>query len=170
MTTLRAAIAAAYAIGAVLAFLAVRRTVSHERRFWLGAAFTLLLFAIAKELQLQDVMTCAARGALKAGGWYGRHQEAQWLLAAFLAIAVFAFGAFLISRLRPAAATVKVAAAALWLLTGFILVRAASFHAVDAWVMHEIDGMRLGWWIELGGIFTIGAAALIDLSGRKGSL
>jgi hypothetical protein len=169
VTDLRWAVAAAYAAGAALAYLASRTSPVRERRFWLTAGALLLMMGVAKQLQLQDDITALARTVLRAAGWYDRHEEAQKLFAAILAIALLGVSALLGSWLRGSTPSVKTAAGVLWLLVAFVLVRAASFHAMDEWVIRERLGLRLGWWIELAGIAAIGACALVSLGARKRS-
>jgi len=170
VTGLRLAVVAVYAIGAFLVVLASRNAAGRERIFWLCAASALLALGIAKQLQLQDDLTGAARAALKAAGWDGQHERAQWLLALFVAIGALGLLVLLEFWLRGSASGAKAAATALTLLLGFVLVRAVSFHAVDRWVTHEALGMRLGWWVELLGVVLIGISALASLGSRKRSL
>jgi hypothetical protein len=127
------------------------------------------MMAFAKQLQLQDDLTGMVRNLLKADGWYDRHVEAQKLFAAILAIVLLGVSALLGSWFRGSTASVKTAAGALWLLVAFVLVRAASFHAMDEWVIRERLGLRVGWWIELAGIAAIGGCALVSLGARKRS-
>ena len=87
-----------------------------ERGFWLGAGAVLVTLGIAKQLQLQDELTGAARAMLKAAGWYEWHEEAQWFLVGLVGIGFLACGTLLASRLRSSTATVKAAAATLALL------------------------------------------------------
>jgi hypothetical protein len=170
VTELRWAVAAAYFIAATLSFLASRRSPDRECSFWLGAAVALVLMGIAKQFQLQDDIAGAARDLLKTAGWYDWHEEAQWLLGALIATALLGSLALLGSWLRGGGRTVKAAAASLSLLIAFVLVRAASLHAMDEWVVREVLGMRLGWWVELAGIAAIAASTLAFLNTRRRSL
>lgn len=170
VTELRWAVTAAYTGAALLAYLAGRPSPVRERRFWLVAAALLLLMGIAKQLQLQDDVTGAARNLLKEAGWYDRHEEAQSLLVGILAILLLAVAALLRSWIGASSRNLKTAAAALSLLVAFVVVRAASFHAMDEWVTREALGLRLGWWVELAGIAAVAASALACLGFRKRSL
>ena len=137
VTELRWAVTAAYATAALLAYLAGPPSSVRERRFWLVAAALLLLMGIAKQLQLQDDVTGAARDLLKEAGWYDRHEEAQILLVGILAILLLAVAALIRSWLGDSSRNVKTAATALSLLLAFVMVRAASFHAMDEWVTRK---------------------------------
>lgn len=167
MTELRCAVAAAYLIGAMLALLAGRTSPLRERRFWFCAAAALVLMGISKQLQLQDELTGTARELLKAAGWYDWHEDAQGLLAAMVAVVLVGAFVMLGSWLRHSDRSVKTAAAALLLLLAFVIVRAASLHALDPWVTREMLGMRLGWWVELAGIAVIAGSAVACLRARK---
>jgi hypothetical protein len=48
-------------------------------------------------------------------------------------------------------------------LITFIIIRAASFHHVDMFILSEIFGIRVNWLLELGGIglVSLGAAQAI---------
>lgn len=167
MTGLRSAVAAAYLIGALMAFIAARTSPARDRRLWIGAAAVLMLMGVAKQAQLQDLIAGTARSLLKAAGWYDWHENAQRLIAGLVLAAFLAAFTLLGSRLRESEPSTKAAAASLLLLVTFVLIRAASFHAMDAWVVRETLGMRTGWWIELAGIAAIGGSALACLTGRK---
>ena len=157
MTDFRWAVAAAYVAVAVLAFVAGRKSTDRERWFWTAAAATLLLMGIGKQFQLQDDLAEAARILLKQLGWYEWHELAQGLLAGLAALAALGFATFLFRRLPSSSARVKAAGATLSLLLAFVLVRAASLHAMDAWVTREALGLRLGWWVELAALAALGA-------------
>lgn len=160
----------AYAAAAVLAFAASRNSERRERTFWSGTGIVLFLLGLAKEFRLQDDLTDAVRGALKSAGWYGWHEQAQMLVGALIVILIAAAGLLLARWLAHAASPVKAAAALLTLFAAFLLVRAASFHAVDPWVMRTAWGLRLGWWIELLFLAMTVALALTDIGQRKHSL
>lgn len=169
MSELRPAVAAAYLIAALMALFARRTSQARDRRFWLAAAALLLVMASAKQLQLQDEVTGTARDLLKATGWYDWHEDAQNLIGLMIAGAVGAAFTLLGSWLRRSDRSVKIAGAALSLLVAFVAVRAASFHAMDAWVTREALGLRLGWWVELAAIAVFGGSALVSLSAGKRS-
>lgn len=167
MTGFRLALAAAYVACALLLVLAGRTSAVRERRLWSGGATLLLIIGIAKQLQLQDRLTAAARDLLKTAGWYDWHEDAQLLLVAIFAIAFAGIAGLLVSELRGTDRSMKTAATALALLIAFIVVRAASFHAIDEWMMQERLGLRLGWWVELAGIAVTAGSALASMSVRK---
>jgi hypothetical protein len=42
---------------------------------------------------------------------------------------------------------------------GFVIIRAASFHHVDALLAARLGGMKWNWILELGGIAAVAAGA-----------
>jgi hypothetical protein len=137
---------------------------------WLAAAVALLVLGVAKQLQLQEHVTAAARGGFQWAGWYDRHADAQWVLALSALAGLLALGALQAAWLRGSPASSRTAAAALTALLALTAVRAASLHAIDAWVVREAAGVRLGWWIELGALAVIGSSAVAYVLAGKRSL
>jgi len=152
-------IVAAYAVGALLAFAAAGSSSGRERTFWIGAAITLLLLGINKQLDLQTDLTTVLRAAALSEGWYGDRRDAQGAFILLIALFGAICGFFLSIGLRETSTAVKVAAAGLMVLVAFVFVRAASFHHIDYWVTISIAGLRSGWWLELLGIAIIACAA-----------
>lgn len=159
---LRWTLAGLYAAVAVIAWRAGRATALHERRFWRSTAIALSLLGLAKGLHLQDDLTRLARGAARNAGFYNLHADIQavFLIAVVLFAAIGAVAA--LHYLKGSSGTAKWAATALGLVTIFILIRAASIHAMDSWAMTPFGGMRRGWWIELAGLMIVGSAAISD--------
>ena len=153
-------ILAAYGCCALLALAAGRSAAStRDRRFWYSTAAVLLLLGLNKQLDMQTMLTDVARSVAKEGGWYdsGESCRARFLLV--LGLGAAAAAAMLTLWLRSASRAVKIATTGLLLLMGFVLLRAASFHHIDAWVTVDLGGLRSGWWLELAGIALIGASA-----------
>ncbi len=127
--------------------------------FWWGITAALFFLGLNKQLDLQTWFTQLGRDMAKRDGWYGQrhHYQVEFIaimggvfLAAAVAIALALRGHWL-AYLR------------VWggmaLLLFFIVVRAASFHHVDALLMSDIGGMRLNWVFELGALALIGSGA-----------
>lgn len=157
--TIRAAIAAAYAIGALLAVIA-GRSGRRDRLFWYCIAAILFVLGFSKLTALQDTVTNTLRGALKTHGWYGFHREVQGIALLAVCAVLLVGGAALVRWLDGSPVTLKIGAAALAALIVFIAVRAESIHSVDIWVTATAAGLRRGWWVELTAIGLISAAAL----------
>jgi hypothetical protein len=156
---LRVVLAGIFAVAALLAFAAARRSDPRDRQAWLVICAILATLGAAKLLGLQEVLTGALRNAAKANGLYVFHREAQAAFA--LLVGLFAVaGAWLLGRrLRHAPPVLSAAAAALGVLLVLLIVRAASIHAVDVWTTARFAGMRRGWWLEAAAEMVIAACA-----------
>ena len=154
----------AYAAAAVLAWRAWSRG---RQRIWLAVAVGMALLCVNKQFDLQSLFTDIGREISKHGGWYEDRRKVQkGFVIAVLAGAALAGGWFL-WRFRAFVAGHKLLAAGLFLLLTFIVVRAISFHHVDVFLKSGVAGIRMNWVLELGGIFTVAAAAWRE-SGRAG--
>jgi hypothetical protein len=127
--------------------------------FWWGITVALVLLGLNKQLDLQTWFTQLGRDMARRDGWYGQRHHYQ---VAFIAVMG---GVFL-----AAVVTIALALRGQWLaylrvwggmalLLFFIVVRAASFHHVDALLISDIGGMRLNWVFELGALALIGSGA-----------
>jgi hypothetical protein len=147
----------AYGLSAFLCWRCARRLPAPV--FWWGITAALLMLGLNKQLDLQSWFTQLGRDMAKRDGWYEQrhHYQVEFIavmggvfLAAAVAIALALRGHWL-AYLR------------VWggmaLLLFFIVVRAASFHHVDALLMSDIGGMRLNWVFELGALALIGSGA-----------
>lgn len=153
-------IVAAYFGGAAAALWAGRLARSRDRRFWFGTAILLLLLGLNKQLDLQSILTSTARSMTRHAGWYPERRVIQGLFLLTLVVTACAVVLGLLKWLRRSTAPVKSAAFGIALLVVFIVIRAASFHHIDAWVTVNAGGLRRGWWLELAGIAVIAASAL----------
>ena len=153
--------AAAYLVAAAFAAGASRTNRAQERRFWLVTVATLVLLGAAKQLRIHGSLTGAFREFAQAGGWYESHREVQAAFAALAIMFSLAAGVVCARWLRHCAASVKAAAALLGSLLVFLMLRLASIHAVDAWTITEIGGVRRGWWVELAATMLIAACAAV---------
>ena len=153
-------IVVAYFGGATAALWAGRLARTRDRRFWFGTAILLLLLGVNKQLDLQSVLTSTARSMTRHAGWYPERRMIQGLFLLALVVTAFVVVLGLLNWLRRSSAPVKSAALGIALLFVFIVIRAASFHHIDAWVTVNVGGLRRGWWLELAGIAVIAASAL----------
>ncbi|MGB5076923.1 MAG: hypothetical protein WBO17_05530, partial [Sphingorhabdus sp.] len=69
--------------------------------------------------------------------------------------------------LRKTAGSVKAALVGLGFLGAFVIIRAASFHHVDAFLGRNLLGARWNWILELGAIITIASACIIYVQSAK---
>ncbi len=148
----------AYLFAAGLALRAARRSRAIEgeatgpRSTWLLLAIGFVLLGINKQLDLQSALTETGRVLARRDGWYEHRRTVQ---LAFIA-AVLAVGATVVGLVvwwsRTALRRMWVALLGTALVVTFVLVRAASFHRVDAFLGERVLGLRWNWLLELGGI------------------
>ncbi len=136
-----------------------RRPRSRPSGFWLALAFLLLALGINKQLDLQSLATQIGRDLIRAWGLYSERRELQ---VGFILAVVLACAGTLGWFLWAARATLErrwLAVLGTMFILGFVVVRAASFHHVDAFIGSRLGGAKWNWILELGGIAIVGAAA-----------
>lgn len=131
----------------------------HEHWFWRLLMVGLILLAINKQLDLQSALTEMGRMAAHQGGWYSnRHQVQLAFIAGLSMMALTLLAATLVMIWGAPSATV-------WALIGaaglvlFVMIRAASFHHVDAWLGSSVAGIKTNWMIEMGSLLLISFSA-----------
>ena len=128
--------------------------------FWWVLAILLLFLGINKQLDLQSLLTQIGRDMAVAQGWYEERRQIQlrFIVAMAVTSLIVTVGAALWLRhhLRELADGLL----GVGILLGFIAIRAASFHRVDALLTTEILGFRFNWLMELGAIALIAFSAL----------
>lgn len=157
---------AAYLAAALLAALAARGAPGarpRERRFWAMLAVALCALAVNKQFDLQSALTALGRCEAQLGGWYGRRREVQEAFIAAIAVGAVALAAGLAIWLRADMGRVWVGVLGVALLLGFVLIRAAGFHHVDALIGMRVAGFRLNWAFELGAIGVTALGATLAL-------
>ena len=127
----------------------------YEHWFWRTLFMGLVLLGINKQLDLQSAFTEIGRMMAEKQGWYSDRRQLQM---AFVA-------GFTIMGLTLFAATLHLTWGApsqtFWALVGgaglasFVIIRAASFHHIDAALGHKISGLRINWLLEIGGLLII---------------
>ena len=136
-----------------------------ERWFWWLCAILLALFAVNKQLDLQSLLTSAARCLAVDQGWYDDRRAVQrgFILAVGAAggLAVVACGLLM----RGTFARTGPAILGLGIVSTFVVIRAASFHHVDILINQRVFGLRMNWLLELPGPLLVLWAAL--RAGRK---
>lgn len=159
---------AAYALAAFTAWLAARRAGSApglaagSRGMWFLVTLLMAGLCLNKQLDLQSLFTDIGRVIAWKQGWYQERREFQkWFVLGVLA-ASFLTTAFLILRFRGFWKSHFLLAAGLAFLVTFIVVRAISFHHVDALLKSRVEGVKMNWFLELTGIALIWLAALRD--------
>lgn len=138
---------------------------TRQRNLWLAIAFILLALGLNKQLDLQTFFTATAKYLAHEHGWYQDRRVYQRIF-------IFGIGGLgLLSALGLFIYYIRilrehtVAIVGLCSLIVFVLVRASSFHDVDLFLGSRILGVKMNWFLELGGIVLIAynASQLIKL-------
>lgn len=136
------------------------RSPGRRAGFWWLLLLAMLVLGINKQLDLQSLLTAIGRRLAHEQGWY---QDRQVVQRAFIVgVAIMGAGgiALLAVLFRSVLLRRPLAAIGLVFLYVFVLIRAASFHHVDAFLKDEFLGIRMNWLLELGGITCVLASAL----------
>lgn len=165
---------AAYALAAWLAWLAGRRAgragpgdEGGRAAWWLVCAL-LLLLCVNKQLDVQSLFTDIGRVIAWKQGWYQNRREFQKIFViVVIAVAGSASLVFFILHRRFWLRHPLLAAGLAFLLT-FIVVRAVSFHHVDAFLQSRIGTVKFNWLFELTGIGLISIAAWLAYQNPAG--
>lgn len=133
---------------------------SRERLFWLLAAAILFSLAINKQLDLQSLLTSIGRCLAVEQGWYEdrRIVQRRFIVAVMLGGVVLLAGLGFL--LRGTFVRTGLALVGLGFVSCFVVVRAVSFHQVDALINDWVLGIRLNWLLELPGPLVVLWAAL----------
>lgn len=169
---------AAYLVAAIACALAsrrepmtdgTRRPAGRPSRFWLLLAALMLALGINKQLDLQSLVTQTGRDVVRALNLYSGRREIQM---GFIAVVILICLATVTGLLWVSRRTLRrrgTAIAGMMFILGFVMIRASSFHHVDAFLGAQLVGLRWNWILELGGISVVAAAALrilLDPPGR----
>lgn len=157
---------AAYFLAASLSVRSVRAAQlagqqwQSESLFWLILAVALFGLGLNKQLDLQTLLTELVRAMAKEDGWYRDRRAYQ---EAFIFI-ITALGAvtilIILARVRKLCSEIKIAATGLIFVICFVVIRAASFHKVDALISSDFFGMNWNALLELPGILLVLGSAL----------
>jgi hypothetical protein len=137
-----------------------RRPRARPSRFWLVLAGLMLALGINKQLDLQSLVTQIGRDIVRDLGLYSERRELQ--LGFILAVSLLCVGAlagFLWASRRKWTRRWP-AIAGMFFILGFVMMRAASFHHVDAFLGERLGGLKWNWILELGGIAVVATAAI----------
>jgi hypothetical protein len=127
-------------------------------RFWAAVGLCMIALGINKQLDLQTFFTEALRSIAMSQGWYEDRRRYQIGFIVGLALGGSVALALVVFALRRVFRYIFLGATGLALITGFVLVRAASFHHVDQ--LLGSGRIRLNWVLELSGIAVVLVAAL----------
>lgn len=128
--------------------------------FW-GIVIALFVFlGINKQIDLQTWLTEVGRRIAIAQGWYEQRATVQTIFVLTIAVTGVVTLAVLLKLTRDLLPRHVLAFAGLALLAVFLIVRAASFHALGPAMDYQFVGMRLSWYLEISGIFAVGTCAI----------
>jgi hypothetical protein len=136
-----------------------RRPRARPSRFWLALTGLMAALGVNKQLDLQSLVTQIGRDVIGAWGLYSERRDLQF---GFILAVAMTCGAALGAFFWAARRTLKrrwPAIAGIVFILGFVVIRAASFHHVDAFLAARLGGMKWNWILELGGIAVVAAAA-----------
>lgn len=128
---------------------------AHEQWFWRLLLVALVLLAINKQLDLQSAFTEIGRMVAHQGGWYKDRHQVQLAFIAGLSIMALTLLAATLVLIWGAPAATGWALAGAGGLVLFVVVRAASFHHVDAWLGASVAGFKMNWIFEMGSLTVI---------------
>jgi protein-S-isoprenylcysteine O-methyltransferase Ste14 len=98
----------------------------------------------------------------QAQGWHDQRAAVQTIFVLAIAIGGLATLSVLLKLTRDLLPRHVLAFFGLSVLAVFLLLRASSFHDVEAAMKTEILGMRISWIFELTGIICVGLCAILN--------
>ncbi|MBP1654877.1 MAG: hypothetical protein H6Q28_1433 [Bacteroidetes bacterium] len=137
----------------------VRSTAWRERRLWRVLGGVLVALGLNKQLDLQSAVTEALRIVAREQGWYRFTRDYQSAFIELLAIVTLTGTGGLVAFTWKRSRSVKIAGLGLCCLGAFVLLRAASFHHMDALIHGRVLSLKLDRIMELGGIGVVGLGA-----------
>jgi hypothetical protein len=162
-------VVAYFAVAALCIRCAIKAPPEPRRRgtvvFWGGLGALLLLLGVNKQLDLQTWLTLTARRIAIAQGWYENRRPVQMLFVVLVGLAGAAGFAFMWRLVRAHSRKLWLSLLGFVLLLVFVIMRAASFHHMDAVINFRFAGLRMNWVLELG---AIGLIALGTRQQRRG--
>jgi hypothetical protein len=135
-----------------------------ESLFWLCLGVLCFALAINKQFDFQTLFTEVGRYIAKEGGWYTRRREVQEGFIHLISITSFLSILVVLAVLRNTRFPVRVAVVGISFVLCFVVIRAASFHRVDAFLAQTVIGLRWNWIFEVTGILIIVIAAQLYLA------
>jgi hypothetical protein len=126
---------------------------------WLALGAGLVVLGVNKQLDLQSLVTVVGRRFAMRDGWYEERRLYQLWFIRGSVIAAAAGTVTVIWWLRAHIRELWLAAVGGGFLAAFVIVRAASFHHVDALLQDDVLGVPVNALLEIGGIALVGLAA-----------
>jgi hypothetical protein len=159
-------IVAMYIVASAACFLAANgsqfsgRNWRSDGTFWLLIALLFSALGINKQLDLQSLFTELGRELAKNGGWYAQRRAFQAAFIASIALASAVSAAFLMLWAKRLGRAQVAAMLGTCFVLAFVVIRAASFHHIDAFLARSIFGAKWNWVFEIAGISVVSLAAI----------
>lgn len=151
----------AYAICAVLSFMALTRAQGRrERAFWGLVSLAMLSLGVNKQLDLQSMLTAAGRCLSQLQGWYEERRVFQREFIVGLLIVAGLSLAFVLWLMRGCLRRNGLAVLGLAIVTAFVAVRAVGFHHFDVLINSRLLDVRFNVLFELSGLVLIAVNAI----------
>ncbi len=130
--------------------------------FWGTIGLLMTALGINKQLDLQSLVPEIGRQIARAGGFFEYRRYIQFWSILFFGISLCALFFFFVMRYRHLFSKFRLAFIGLFFLLCFIIIRAASFHHIDALLDSRIWGAKMNWILELTGIYLTALAGFIQ--------
>lgn len=140
-------------------------TLQHRRMaaLWFLAGACLAFLALNRALGLDAGLTILFRNIALREGWYADRRIFQLLAVVLLAVGVILV--LLLGRYfakgRIPHPELRVVLLATLLLSGFVAIRACSFHYLDVFLGHRLAGFRLGGLAEFAAVLLVAVSAVL---------
>lgn len=157
-----------YFIAAGYSYAVARRIASagHERELfvWWSLVVLFAFLGLNKQLDLQSALTEIGRYLAHHQGWYEQRQVVQIAFVSGIALVLLALTAACVLLFRDLPSQTLLALLGAGLVLTFVVIRAASFHHVDAFISSRFASVRWNAILELGGISIVLIAAYLRLN------
>ena len=128
--------------------------------FWGLVIVMFVALGINKQIDLQTWLTDVGRRMSMAQGWYEQRAMVQTIFVLVIAVSGVVALSVLLKLTRDLLPRHVLAFVGLAILAVFLIMRAASFHDLEAVIRLEILGMRLSWYLEMSGVLCVGTCAV----------
>lgn len=164
-----------YFLVATLAYFVLRQTGEHtiaarpktNQHLWMLVLVLLILLGANKQLDLQSFFTATAKCISKIDGWYANRRIYQIGFIAVLAISFLILSVVGLRYFKNDLKRNPLAIVGVILLLFFVVLRAASFHHIDAVANHHFFDLNMNWILELPGLGLIALQAILNLTARS---
>lgn len=157
----------AYAVTALLCYIAALRhpiaddtgEAHRSRSLWISIAVLMSFLCLNKQLDFQSLFTDVGRVLANKEGWYDQRRTVQlWFVLAVATAGILTL-TIMVWKFRTILRERTMLLIGLTSLVTFIVIRAASFHHIHAFVASGILGIRINWILELTGIGLVALSA-----------